>query len=313
MSEQNAKSFNEISENTCLNSNSFDENTDNKLLNSALHYAKLGYAVFPLHNLITDGEIARCSCRGWQNCNRIAKHPRTRNGHTDATTNEKRVREWWQLYPNANIGLSTGFQTNLFVLDIDIKSGGEQSLEFLQEDYKALLRDKYEHLPATLTTITGSGGRHLYFNFPLGLKNISSSASEIADGLDIRANGGYVVAPPSNHKNGNYYSWFGVNTPIENAPNWLIYELVKSEKPVVKSNKVISEKISKSGAGGKIAEGKRHTYLFKQVSGLINSYLKEEVLRRAIKINDELFEVPLPESEVLRLVDYVCKKYKNSK
>lgn len=299
-----------VSKSAFLNNKNFEEITDNKLLNSALFYASLGYPVFPLHNLIIDGKNVRCSCRDWRNCERIAKHPRTRNGHSDATTSIEKIKEWWTSYPNANIGIPTGFQTKLLVLDIDIKSGGELSLEYLQEDYKIILKDKYEPLPAPLTVITGSGGRHFYFNYPSDLKTISSSASEIAYGLDIRANGGYVVAPPSQHSSGNFYRWFGVNTPIKDAPNWLIYEIIKSEnrKPTLTN----SSKINELADGEKILEGKRNTYLFRQASGLVNNYPKEEILRRIFQKNDTMLDDPLSEEEVIRMVNDVCKRYGKS-
>lgn len=299
-----------------LNLKSFDEPTDNKLLNAAIHYAKSGYAVFPLHNLVDSGKKLRCSCRNWLFCKKVAKHPRTRNGHNDATTDELMIREWWKKYPDANIGLLTGIQTGVLVLDIDIKTGGEYSLEIMQEDYKTVMNDEYEYLPATLTAITGSGGRHLYFNYPSDLRIISCSASDIADGLDIRANGGYVVAPPSKHLSGNDYSWFGVNTLIEPAPNWLIYELVRIEKPVLKENSIIKNEpyhIEDSAnliVGEKLPEGKRNTYLFKHVCGLVNSYPKEEVLVRAFQKNENSFKVPLYEEEVISIVNWAWKQYK---
>lgn len=281
----------------------------NELLNAALFYAKLGLPVLPLHSpTLRNGEV-RCSCRDWKECNKQAKHPRTRFGHTEATTNERTIKDWWAKYPDANIGMLTGFQTGIFVLDIDLKYGGEQSLEYLQEDYKSLLKDKYNLLPATLTTFTGSGGRHLYFKFPPDLRDITGSTSEIGEGLDIRANGNYIIAPPSKHISGKRYSWFGVNTPIEDAPDWLIYELIKVKKSTVKSEKIISKQPSNLPSDEKITEGNRLTHLFKQVSGLVNDYPKEEVLSRAIKKNNELFEVPLSQREVVRLVNDVCKRY----
>lgn len=303
----------QISKDAFLNDKKFNKPTNNNLLNSALWYANLGCSVFPLHNLIADSQKIRCSCRYWKTCKIIGKHPRTRNGLLDATNNEKRIREWWTIYPDANIGLLTGFQTKLLVLDIDIKSGGEFSLEFFQEDYKILLKDNYQPLPATLTAITGSGGRHLYFNYPDDLKTISSSASDIADGLDIRANGGYVVAPPSKHLSGNHYSWFGINTPIKNVPSWLIYEILKAEKPIIKTQQSTSKSSFKLADGEKVSIGNRNTYLFKQACGLANSYPKEEVLRRAFQINGSCFEIPLSEKEVTILVDGVYRQYVNRK
>ncbi len=298
--------------NVYLNSKIVENRSRNDLLNAALFYAKLGLPVLPLHSFTRKNGEARCSCRDWKDCDKTAKHPRTRFGHNEATTNVKTIKDWWIKHPDSNIGLLTGFQTGIFVLDIDLKYGGEESLEILQEDYKSLLKDKYNPLPATLTTFTGSGGRHLYFKFPPDLRDITGSTSEIGEGLDIRANGNYIIAPPSKHKSGRRYSWFGVNTPLEDAPDWLIYEIIKDKKSTVKTEKIISKQTSKLFNGEKIAEGNRLKSLFRQVSGLVNSFPKEDILRRAFEKNDELFEVPLPEREVVRLVNDVCKRYGKS-
>ncbi|HEX8286717.1 MAG TPA: bifunctional DNA primase/polymerase [Pyrinomonadaceae bacterium] len=286
--------------------------SENKLLNAALFYAKLGLPVFPLHNFALESRVNRCSCRDWKECNKPAKHPRTRFGHKEATTSEKKIRDWWAKHPNSNIGLLTGVQTGLLVLDVDWKHGGEQSLEYMQEDYKTLLKHKYSPLPATLTTTTGSGGRHLYFKFPADLRDISGSASDIGEGLDIRANENYIIVPPSKHESGKEYSWFGVNTPIDDAPDWLIYEVIKSSEPKLKINKPVVTNTSKTPVSERIPEGKRYDYLFRQVCGLVNSYSDKEVLNQAVKINDNSFETPLPDKEVNRLVNDVCKRYGNS-
>ena len=99
--------------------------------------------------------------------------------------------------PGAGLGFVTGANSGLSVLDIDLKNGGVPSMD-------ALVR-RYGALPPTPAVITGSGGYHYYFKYPeSGLRN---SAGKLGDGLDIRAEGGYVVAPPSIHPNGKQYRW----------------------------------------------------------------------------------------------------------
>lgn len=303
----------EITENIFLNAKDKLIFDDNRLLNSALNYAKSGFRVFPLHNLKSENGTIRCSCRGWEECNHIGKHPRTRNGLNDATTSESRIREWWRLYPDANIGLPTGYASGIFVLDIDVKHNGEESLEDLQYYYRSRFKNKFEPLPGTLIAHTGSGGRHLYFKNPPKLRSLKNSASKIEYGLDIRANGGYVVAPPSSHYSGKNYQWFGVNTPIEDAPNWLIYEILKADE--VENNSVADNKpptfsiSSKLAAGEKLGEGSRNDYLFRQVCGLVNSFPKEETLRRAFEMNLKCFETALSDKEVENLVNGVYRRY----
>lgn len=293
-----------------LNSKRFGKVFENTLLNAALFYASLDYRVFPLQTIITENNFVRCSCQNWKDCENQGKHPRNRKGHLEATTDEKRITEWWTKHPDSNIGLLTGKASEMFVLDIDVKSGGEMSLENLQEDYKLLLKDKYVPLPGTLTTFSGSGGRHLYFKFPFDKNDISSSASEIADGLDIRANGGYIIAPPSNHKSGKFYRWFGVDTPIEDAPNWLIYEIVKPGKEKKSKRKeCAAASASNSAPNDIIKKGKRQDYLFRYICGLVNSFPETEVLKRALKKNTEILSPPFSEKDIKYHVQYLHKKF----
>ncbi len=150
------------------------------MYDAAIEYAKKGFAVFPLKYR--------------------DKVPLTRNGCKDATTDAAQIKAWWQKYPNANIGLATGsVSQNVFVIDLDIDEDrgidGYHSLEDWQREHG--------DFPETWTAITGRGGYHLYYRGNGKVKNRAG----IIDGVDIRGNGGYVVAPPSIHKNGNRYEW----------------------------------------------------------------------------------------------------------
>ena len=96
------------------------------LLEAALHYARQGWPVLPLHS-VREG---RCSCG--RDCDRAAgKHPRSAHGVRDASVDEAVVRAWWARWPDANLGLATGHASGLVVLDIDPAHGGEESLEAL--------------------------------------------------------------------------------------------------------------------------------------------------------------------------------------
>lgn len=150
------------------------------MYDAAIEYAKKGFAVFPLKYR--------------------DKVPLTRNGCKDATTDAAQIKAWWQQHPNANIGLATGsVSQNVFVIDLDIDEDrgidGYHSLEDWQREHG--------DFPETWTAITGRGGYHLYYRGNGRIKNRAG----IIDGVDIRGNGGYVVAPPSIHKNGNRYEW----------------------------------------------------------------------------------------------------------
>src|SRR5207245_1909283 len=152
-----------------------------------------GWPVFPLHTPIN----GCCSCGNLECGKKAGKHPRTLHGLKDATTSEAVIREWWEKWPNANVGILTGEPSGLVVVDVDSDKGGEESF--------AQLERTYGPLPKTVETRTGGGGRHLFFKHP-GVK-IKSTTGDLAPGLDIRADGGYIVASPSLHLSGQTYKW----------------------------------------------------------------------------------------------------------
>ncbi len=172
---------------------------------AALAYARRGWAVLPCHNPPSGG----CSCAN-PCCTSPAKHPRTRRGLHDATTELGAVRRWWRRWPEANVGVRTGAISGLVVLDVDPDHGGEASL--------GELVDAYEDLPATLEVRTGGGGRHLYFAHPGG--RVANSAGVLGLGLDVRDDGGYILAPPSAHASGASYRRL-TNAPPAALPGWL--------------------------------------------------------------------------------------------
>lgn len=193
-------------------------------LDYAQNYASLGMRVFPLHYVNVHGS---CSCGG-PNINpkcKPAKHPfyrLTPHGHLDASDDPEKLREWFDGKPY-NIGLATGLSSGIFVLDRDDKDGGHLSLERLEATNSKL--------PQTLTQKTGNGA-HYVFRMPADTI-IRNSVKSIAPGLDIRGEGGYVVAAPSVHQNGNSYTWNCIDFPkwddIAEAPHWLV-NLVTSRK-----------------------------------------------------------------------------------
>lgn len=192
-----------------INSNSHNE----KMLKSALAYAKfLNWHVFPVHSL----NSGQCTC-GNANCKQVAKHPITYNGLKSATNDLKTIEKWWgKQFPGAGIGVRTGKESGIFVLDVDIhKVDGKQTLENLVEKQGA-------DLPDTVQSITGSGGNHYVFTYQDGVGN----KVNFAPGLDIRGDGGYIIAPPSIHQTSSRYEWELSSRPLDvaiaEAPEWLI-------------------------------------------------------------------------------------------
>ena len=164
---------------------------------------------------------------GWQlfPVEKHGKRPLTSNGFKDATSDTAKLDEWWLKHPGCNWGLATGNVSGLFVLDVDGAKGAAAMLAFVEQ---GLL------IPDTLTVTTGreDGGWHLYFSIPSDLA-IPCSIGTLAEGLDVKGNGGYVVLPPSIHASGRPYSYVDASAPIASPPAWLIERLTASTTAVV--------------------------------------------------------------------------------
>lgn len=156
------------------------------LRSAALEYAAAGLAVFPL--------------RG--------KAPRTQRGFKDASTDAELIAGWWDGSPDANVGIRTG--DGLVVVDIDPRHGGEDTfLELVGE----------HGVPLTAAVETGGGGQHLYFRPPGGE---SVASRKLGPGVDLKAEGGYVVAPPSVHpETGSRYR-FSARREYAELPRFLL-------------------------------------------------------------------------------------------
>ena len=94
------------------------EAVGNSLLSEALQYAAGGWHVLPLHTPKSDG----CSC-GKIDCTSAGKHPRTASGLKQASKSVETIRRWWGRWPEANIGIATGPESGLCVLDVDGEEG----------------------------------------------------------------------------------------------------------------------------------------------------------------------------------------------
>ena len=181
---------------------------NDELLTEALRLAAGGGMVLPLHSIGSRG----CTC-GRRSCPSPAKHPRLPNGLLGASSDRATIVAWWYRWPFANVGLRTGRvgRVGLLVLDVD-GAVGEQSCKALQRAHGPL--------PATRWVRTGGGGWHAIFGHPDD--HIGNSAGKLGPGLDVRADGGFVVAPPSLHASGEHYRWHNPGQPIGQCPGWLV-------------------------------------------------------------------------------------------
>jgi len=181
-----------------------------KVLDAALAYARRGIRVFPIQHK--------------------SKVPLLEGWPSNASSDEAVVREWFtKTYKGAGVGIATGAagKRQFFVLDVDDKNGkrGSDTLADLEKQHGKLLD--------TVTVLTPTGGRHLYFTTSVKIRN--DAGKRLGDGLDIRGVGGYVVAPPSTHENGGEYT-FEVGYDMADlkpadAPDWLMHRLTYNPEP----------------------------------------------------------------------------------
>jgi RecA-family ATPase len=223
------------------------------------------------------------------------KKPLTKHGFQDATTDPERIRRWWTQHPDSLIGVPTGAASRLVVIDVDCKNGhdGEESLMQLKRELGPL--------PETVEVLTPSGGRHLYFGSPPGAA-IRSSAGKLADGIDIRANGGYVIVPPS-RVNGRGYEWEGSNPPEPAAlPAAWVSALTAREG----SSPPDEEPGGDAGVG--IREGQRNAVLASLGGSMRRRGASREALEAALLAeNATRCNPPLAEAEVRRIAASVSR------
>jgi hypothetical protein len=199
---------------------------ENPRLQAALEYIRLGLRVIPLHDR--------------------RKEPRLKKWTKKATTDAAVVTDWFERWPGSNLGIVSG--KGLVVLDVDPKNGGTESL--------AELIATHGPMPPTPVARTGSGGTHYFFNVDLAIA--VGNRAGFQPGLDIRGDGGYVVAPPSVHPStGAEYEW--VRHPdqgIAPIPSWLLSIIAPPAKtagglPASKASKQKSKTHREKPIGGR--------------------------------------------------------------
>jgi Bifunctional DNA primase/polymerase, N-terminal/Primase C terminal 1 (PriCT-1) len=200
------------------------------MLGSALAFARRGNPVLPLTWPIEQDGRLQCSCGGdsrGQPCRTPAKHPHgllAPDGLLSATTEAGIIKHWFGYRaPAANLGVRTDL---LVVLDADPRHGGDETLAALEHA---------NPFPKTWRVLTGGGGEHVIFKCPaniiIGSSNATGPAANpvLGAGIDVRAQGGYIVAPPSRHISGRSYTWsvdhHPADIPLAEAPAWLIERL----------------------------------------------------------------------------------------
>jgi hypothetical protein len=243
------------------------------MMRPALALAKKGVCVFP------------CTPRG--------KTPAVAGGCNAATTDEETIARWWQLLPDANIAIATGTPSNIFALDVD-GVDAEAELRRLEAQHGAL--------PPTVEVITARG-RHVYFRMPDA--PIRNSAGKLGPGLDIRATGGYVLAPPSIHPTGRRYEWsVDCASAIAPAPAWLL-DIIAA--PANGSGKSATPPSEWRDLVKGVSEGARDCSLTKLTGYLLRRHVDPFVALELIRtFNATRCTPPLPDKDIERIVSSVA-------
>ena len=259
---------------------------------AALDYARQGFFVFPLHN--TD-EAGQCSC-GRADCGSAGKHPRTPRGFHDASCDETQIIGWWTAHPEANVGIATG-ASGLVVIDVDVKDGQPGKEKWL--NLVAAFRVEYGiDLRDTTIVETPTGGLHIYFRAGEYHK-IPCSAGRLDKGIDVRALGGYVVAPPSVIAGVSYQHLDGYGLKrLAHLPEALAEGLIACSS---------ASPNSRSSAEGAIPQGERNDALFRGACAMRRRGHTEHEILATMRATNTRCEPPLSEAELINIVASAMK------
>lgn len=260
-----------------------DPKPTNSNLQAAIAYASLlGFNIFPIYYK--------------------GKAPITQHGFKDATNDIKQIKTWWELFPNAGIGLPTGSINNIVVLDIDPRNGGNFSFERLV--------DENENLPHTVHCETGGGGFHLYFNYD---KRIKRNSLIDYPGIDVQSDGKYVILPPSTHPNGRDYEWEQsskpVVTPIADPPSWLVNKLRVKTKTGFETRETSDYLNILNG----VNDGERNNSMMTLIGHLLAKNIDYRIAYELVKLWNERNNPPLSDKKVTRAFNNILRLEANKR
>ena len=224
-------------------------------LEAAIRYARRGFRVLPLRER--------------------DKRPLIEDWPNKATWDEAQIREWWGKWPKANIGIATGrYRDGYFcVLDFDPRNGGNWYADAPKED-----------LPDTWVVHTGGGGRHYYYKTRVPLRG-----AKVEEGVDLKGEGGYVLAPPSIHPDGGEYMWEEGAAPrdreMAEVPEWVLSKTNGRSGTEVGERRLLLWRMPPP-----IPKGKRHDYLVSLAGVLWGAGVPEEKIEAVLWGVLELFE-----------------------
>ena len=265
-------------------------------LNLALKYGERGLRVIPIFPILS----GHCGCTKGAACSSPGKHPMTKNGARDGSTDPKVIRNWFKNTPAPNIGICTGSSSQIIVFDVDPRNGGEKTLKKQEAALGAL--------PETVEAATGGKGRHLFFRYPRIEVKRDVAGKLIGPGVDVLGEGSFVVAAKSKHVSGGTYSWpngkgFPSRKPAKLPANWLAALASGTYKA--------AEPLPSPSAGQKgrpIIEGQRNIELTKLAGKLHRAQMSEEAMLGALRAeNLSRCTPPLTDTEIKAIVTSVMR------
>jgi hypothetical protein len=241
----------------------------NELRDAALKYAKKGFSVIPV-------SFIKRPLVDWKR-------------YQDEIASSETIEVWWRQFPLANVGIITGKISGISVVDIDPRNGGTNEL----------LKDCN-----TPNCTTGGGGAHYYFQNTEYTKSIK----DIYPGIEIRAEGNFVVAPPSKSDKGSYIWNLSIDdVPLAPLPEFLKEEIQKHTQKRMKLERVINNKFFQ-----KISQGNRNDAFTRFAGQLFAIYPKEYWDNSCFEIakmyNESKLDPPLSSEELTKTFESIKSK-----
>lgn len=248
------------------------------MLKAALWYRNKGFSVIP----------AKKNKRPYVKWQDFQKSPPT----------EVQIREWWQEWPNANIAIITGMNSNLTVLDADSEDGKKAIEEFIPDTL-------------SIPVVKTPKGWHYYFKYSDGIRNEVRFLTD----CDIRSEGGYVIAPPSKNGASTRYIWLDncsidKNDPPE-IPSFLLDLISNSNEnysnniastrtnSLLYTSQIVDDKSEQVTTNDdKIPQGSRDSTLFTLANYLVRGGLQVNKIRFFLRFFASHCTPPFPENEI---------------
>lgn len=274
-----------------------------RTLATALDCCARGWRVLPLWPVVlpSNAPAWECSCRAGAACAHPGKHPACAGGVSSATTDAGRVERYWRAWAASHgvepgVAVATG--AGLVVVDLDARHFGDETWSRLLEG-----RPRVD----TVESITG-GGRHLWFS---SSARVASSVGRLGAGVDVRGEGGYVVAPGTRHASGRLYTWEASSDPREGAalallPAWLAALCVTPAPGEGGRVAALREGLEP----GSVGAGERNATMARVACSLRARGVElAELLEVLRKVNATACAEPLGGRELDRIARGVCRRY----